>query len=373
MTRNQSIIAPIAGRPAPLGRALRVVRNAGLIAIPFGLFYGLFTSNLPYWRSFLNMYGIAVGIGLSIGFLAWAVDASFERRGFREVPTSGPGLVGSIALFYVIGMVGSQVPILIVNRIWSFGMYETWRTTLISLGFSLLFTTLFFGLIYARYFHSRLIEKEKAEERARTELARAELRALRAQIHPHFLFNTLNTIAALIPHDPAQAENVTTRLADIFRFALHASEREWIPLAEELEFVHAYCEIERARFGERLRVEERVDPAALAVLVPSLLLQPLVENAIRHGLAGRVDGGCVRVAAALDGGEVVLRVEDDGVGFDPATRAGRARDGFGLRSVEDRVRAIGHGARLDIVSNHGGGTRITLRLPIHPPAPLAPS
>ncbi len=373
MTRNHSLIAPIAGRPAPLRRVVRIARNAVLIAIPFGLFYGLFSSNLPYWRSFLNMYAIAVGIGLSIGFLAWAVDAFFERRGFREVPTSGPGLLGSIALFYVIGMIGSQVPIVVVDRIWPIGIYDSWRGTLISLGFSLLFTTLFFGLIYARYFHSRLIEKEKAEERARTEIARAELRALRAQIHPHFLFNALNTIAALIPNDPSLAEYVTTRLADVFRFVLRASEREWIPLSEELEFVRAYVDIERARFGDRVQAEEDITPEALDVLVPSLLVQPLVENAIRHGLAPQAAGGRVRIAARTDGDCLVLAVEDDGVGFDTVVRAGRAGDGFGLRAVEDRVRAMGDGARINIDSTPGRGTRITVHIPTHVSASLAPS
>src|SRR5262245_58258529 len=132
----------------------------------------------------------------------------------------------------------------------------------------------------------RQVHALQTRERELTELAAtAQLAALRAQINPHFLFNSLNSIAQLIRSDPDKAEACVERLADIFRYILRRAEKEFVPLAEELEMTQAYLDIERARFGERLRVETHVDPRSLRPLIPNLILQPLVENAVKHGLS----------------------------------------------------------------------------------------
>ena len=136
-------------------------------------------------------------------------------------------------------------------------------------------------------FYRELRETELQEERLKALAAEAELKALKAQINPHFLFNTLNTVAHLIRTDPLRAERTVERLAEVFRYALFAMDKEVVPLSEELSFLEDYLALERERFGDRLSVRTSFSPESLSVLVPPLILQPLVENAIRHGQSPR--------------------------------------------------------------------------------------
>ncbi len=194
--------------------------------------------------------------------------------------------------------------------------------------------------------------------------ATAQLAALRAQINPHFLFNSLNSIAQLIHVDPAKAEACVERLAEIFRYLLNRAEQEFVPLAEELQMTNAYLEIERARFDERLRVETMVDPGALRQMIPNLLLQPLVENAVKHGLSRKVGPGTLRIAARLDGATLTLVVGDDGLGMTSAVLADVFERGVGLRNLRARLERLYGPAHLpEITSTPGGGTRVEVRLP----------
>jgi hypothetical protein len=200
------------------------------------------------------------------------------------------------------------------------------------------------------------------EERLKRLLTEAELRALRAQVDPHFLFNTLNTIADLIGKNPEQAERMTERLAECFRYALAKHSRNFSTLDEELAFARHYLDIEQVRFGDRLRVQLSRGDALGSEAVPSLLLQPLLENAIRHGLAPLREGGCVSVHAKREDGHLELCIEDDGVGM----RADSG-DGVGLRNVRDRLRTLyAQTAEFRIEQRPGGrGTRITIVIPLH--------
>ena len=351
---------------------LRITRNTLILGIPFALFFGLFQHH-DYWQSVVLCYGISVAIGFSVAVFVQVAEELYCRAFPNPQNASGRQLMIQMSMFGVTGVLGSQVPMILLSHFGGIEMYGNWRGGMINVGFSLLFTTLFMGLIYARVFYMRMREKEAAEAAARAELANARLAALRAQVHPHFLFNTLNTIAALIPQEPAVAEEVTTRLAEVFRFVLHAADRDWVALSEEIAFVRAYLDIEEVRLGERLQVEESWDTASLNVPVPTLLLQPVVENAVRHGIGPRPSGGRVRVASRVEGETLVLTVDDNGVGFDPVERRGRAGSGFGLRSAEDRVHALGTLASLDIVSAPGQGTVVTLRLPLTRTMALAAS
>ena len=174
-------------------------------------------------------------------------------------------------------------------------------------------------------------------------LARAELQALRAQLHPHFLFNSLNTISSLVREEPLAAERMISRLGDLLRITLGGHRTDEVPLRQELDFVDRYLEIEQTRFGDRLRVERRVEPAALDALVPHLVLQPLVENALRHGVAPRRAGATVEIRAARQGGLLTLEVRDDGAGA-PAGMA----DGVGLANTRARLeRLYGAGHRFE--------------------------
>ena len=205
-------------------------------------------------------------------------------------------------------------------------------------------------------------------ERELVELAAtAQLAALRAQINPHFLFNSLNSIAQLIRADPDRAEACVERLAEMFRYVLRYGEKDFVPLAEELEMARAYLDIERARFGDRLRVETHVDPPSLQHLIPNLILQPLVENAVRHGLSRKRGGGTVRIDARLADGCLELSVGDDGLGM-PDTALERVYEhGIGLRNLRDRLERLYGPAHLpEITSAPGSGTRVRLRLPVRP-------
>jgi len=194
--------------------------------------------------------------------------------------------------------------------------------------------------------------------------ATAQLAALRAQINPHFLFNSLNSIAQLIHVDPAKAEACVERLAEIFRYLLNRAEQEFVPLSEELQMTNAYLEIERARFDERLRVETLVDPGALRQLIPNLVLQPLVENAVKHGLSRKVGPGTLRIAARLDDGLLTLVVGDDGLGMSSTVLADVFERGVGLRNLRARLERLYGPAHLpEITSTPGGGTRVELKLP----------
>jgi signal transduction histidine kinase len=216
--------------------------------------------------------------------------------------------------------------------------------------------------------YARLSRARQAEAAALSEqLARAQLDALRAQLRPHFLFNTLNTIAEQLHTDPRGADRMITRLATLLRATFEQPEAHEVPLARELETLRAYLEIMLVRFGDRLVVE--VDPAAdtLDAPVPPLLLQPIVENAIRHGVEPAERGGRVEVRAWRDGGWLVLEVLDDGVGLPAADAAGAAAGGggVGLANTRARLRRLyGERHQLTLAPRPGGGTAVTVALPL---------
>jgi len=219
---------------------------------------------------------------------------------------------------------------------------------------------------YHQYWHRVLGLRHREQELVEL-AATAQLAALRAQINPHFLFNSLNSIAQLIRADPDRAEACVERLAEMFRYVLRYGEKDFVPLAEELEMARAYLDIERARFGDRLRVETHVDPPSLQHLIPNLILQPLVENAVRHGLSRKRGGGTVRIDARLADGCLELSVGDDGLGM-PDTALERVYEhGIGLRNLRDRLERLYGPAHLpQITSAPGSGTRVRLRLPVRP-------
>ena len=194
----------------------------------------------------------------------------------------------------------------------------------------------------------------------------AELRALRAQVNPHFLFNTLNTILDLISLEPQKAEEMTERLADVFRYLLARSDRTLIPIIEEFDFLRTYLEIEETRFGERLTVQISLDPSIAHELVPPLILQPLVENAIKHGLWPKPSGGTLYIGALDDGRSVRLLVRDDGVGWPEHSRGTQrgSQSGIGFKNVVDRLQILyGERARLAVSGRPGQGTQITITIP----------
>ena len=209
----------------------------------------------------------------------------------------------------------------------------------------------------------------KLEEQKRL-LLEARLDALQRQINPHFLFNTLNSIASLVRMKPEMAREMVVKLANILR-ALLKDHDTYVPLRDELSFTDDYLDIEVVRFGaDKLKVDKEIDPRTLAVLVPSILLQPLIENSIKHGLEPRLNGGTVTLRSRLEGDRVLIEVADDGVGMGnkPASALRRTGAGIGMKNVQERLEVLyGSQARFTVVSSPGRGTLVSIEIPVNLP------
>jgi signal transduction histidine kinase len=227
-----------------------------------------------------------------------------------------------------------------------------------------------YGLIAVSYqaiaYQGAVREREAVTARLRVELAEAKLANLEGKLHPHFLFNTLNAIAALVRRDPRAAETMVEQLSELLRASFQANPLREVPLEEELRLTEQYLAIEQARYQDRLRSTIEATSEARQAGVPQLILQPLVENAVRHGIAPRVAGGAVRVTASVDGGALVMTVEDDGVGLGNAPRE-QAGTGLGLSSVRSRLAQL-YGTSQSFAVDRGAsaGTRITITMPFRP-------
>ena len=213
----------------------------------------------------------------------------------------------------------------------------------------------------------RATELALAQARLETQLTRARVAALRAQLQPHFLFNTLNSISVLTSSDPSGAQTMIRRLSDLLRAALSEGDRAAVPLSREIELLNAYLAIQRVRFGERLRVRVDIEPAATTCLVPTLVLQPLVENAIQYAVADREQGGQVAVTATLTGKRLVMRVVDDGAGWRSdghgSRNDGDAR-GIGHRNTRERLREMYGSEHVFVVEDSpSGGCSVRVEVP----------
>jgi signal transduction histidine kinase len=215
------------------------------------------------------------------------------------------------------------------------------------------------------------VERERKALELTASLSQAKLEALRLQLQPHFLFNTLNAIATLVHRDANAADEMITNLGDLLRLVLAATETE-VPLRRELDLVDRYLAIERLRLGDRLKVEREIDPHVLDAAVPPLMLQTLIENAVRHGLEPRRAPGTITVRATRDGERLRLVVADDGVGLPPID-VKTERRGVGLVNTEARLHELhGAAARMVMLAPPEGGTRVEIELPCRRLAATAP-
>jgi len=218
---------------------------------------------------------------------------------------------------------------------------------------------------HAVSYHKAVRERDLRAVRLEVDLAEAKLASLESRLRPHFLFNTLNTIAALVRDDPAAAETMIGQLSDLLRASLRADPGAEIQLGEELHLVEQYLAIQRVRFNDRLQIGLRATDEARKALVPQLILQPVVENAVRHGIAPRESGGSVWVSAERPDGRLRLIVEDDGVGMSngPSAHAGA---GIGLGGLRSRLAHLyGSDHRVEIAPRLPSGTRVTIEIPYH--------
>jgi signal transduction histidine kinase len=218
---------------------------------------------------------------------------------------------------------------------------------------------------YAFDYYVKYRDRELRASQLETRLSQAQLQALKMQLNPHFLFNTLNTISSLMYTDPAAADAMMTRLAELLRLTLDTTldgGAQEVTLKEEIDLLDRYLEIERIRFEERLRVTIDVDPQVLGARVPSFALQPLVENAIRHGIAPRPEGGSLELHAEEQDGMLEIRLHDDGPGLQPT---GARREGIGVANTRARLAQLyGDRHRFEMVNAPEGGLLVTLALPL---------
>jgi two-component system, LytTR family, sensor histidine kinase AlgZ len=310
---------------------------AGLVAmVPLALFYGVVCLSAFWVARQLPLLGTQP-IRLLVGWISAAVQASAVWVGLGTpwmvwlarmdvIEASRADLIGGAAVFLLIGI------------------------------------PLYFGSLVVHYLMLTFEASRDAERNAlesQVSAREAEVRALRAQLNPHFLFNSLNSINALVGTDPEGARRMCESLGDFLRRTLALGSRDSVMLQEELALLDRYLAIERVRFGDRLRVEQYVESGADRCLVPPLLLQPLVENAIKHGIAERVEGGTVKIGATVAGQVLRLSVENE-LDEDSVRRPG---EGVGLQNVRRRLDALAaRDARLDTY-REDGSFRVTLTLP----------
>jgi len=315
--------------------------RALLITMPYWLFWALITpviwrlgERLPVtgrrWKTALAVHLLAsVMIGLVHASLyMWANQAFFPFPSAERVPGFA-SLLGSY----------------LRNR-WQFEF--------------LMYGAILGGTEAVRHYRG-MQERTVRATQLESQLARAQLQALRMQLHPHFLFNTLQAISVLVVEDPRAAQRMLTQLGDLLRAVLESDERAEIPLHEELGFLERYLAIEQVRFADRLSTTFDVDPSVLDALVPGFVLQPLVENAIRYAIAPSAASGQVHVSARAVGGQLRLAVRDSGPGFPDAID-----EGVGLSTTRARLdKLYGPAHRLSLGRANGGGAEAVIEFPLH--------
>ena len=256
-----------------------------------------------------------------------------------------------VAMRFVLGDAPDDLPL---------GRYlASWMLTSLPWSVFMYFTVL--GCVHAFSYWEEAREREAQAARLAAQLAEARLGALRMQLNPHFLFNSLNALNVLVRDGRgAEATRMLELLSDVLRQVLRTDQPHEIPLAEELRFLRQYLAIEQVRFSDRLRVTFVVDDELLDAAVPGFVLQPLVENALRHGIAKRSSAGSLEIGARRDDSWIVLWVRDDGSGL-----SAESREGVGLANTRERLRTLyGDDAELTLEADASGGTRATLRVPL---------
>jgi two-component system, LytTR family, sensor kinase len=230
-------------------------------------------------------------------------------------------------------------------------------------------------LVYYFYLRMKMAQKEQlAAAELQTKLAKAQLENLRLQLQPHFLFNTLNTISSVMYEDVRAADAMLTQLSDLLRLTLRTASSHEIVLSQELQITRLYLEIMQKRYEDKLRVNYAVDPGLENSLVPQLILQPLVENSLRHGLKGSGAGIEISIGAHRDNGSLVIQVADTGAGIGTQSASAALGRGLGLANIRGRLEQLyGSGQEFSIVNRASGGAEVTLRFPFHVAETSAPA
>jgi two-component system LytT family sensor kinase len=346
---------------------LRALRNWGLIWLAWTL-YALFAASQTYlsraysqkisWKPAFLYSGLDAWIWAALTPLVFWLGSRFPIRGDNwrwTVPVQFVGgamfaLVHLATFVLLLPSIGYKTSSRLVQSIFMSGFHSDLLTCWVLVAIR-------HGMDYYDKYRARELRASQLEAR----LAQAQLQALKMQLQPHFLFNTLHAISTLVHRDPNGADRMISRLSDFLRLTLENAGIQEVPLRVELEFLDKYLEIEQVRFGSRLTVRHDVDPAALDLLVPNLILQPLVENAVRHGIAPRAAGGRIDIRARKVKDRLEIEIGDDGPGLaadHPLT------EGVGLRNTRERLRQFfGTDHAFELKDGREGGFRVRLDVP----------
>ena len=343
---------------------------------------GIFSTLQAYRLTTLNInekMDVEVWRLLVLNLAYWYVPAGLTSLIFRvahRFPIDATGWVRALAahavaaivfsIIHLVGMLGVRALLWPGRMFLSSGSWtaSVQRSYLMNLDWALMTYSTIVGLSYALGYYRESQARAVRAAHLEARLAEARLKTLEAELHPHFLFNTLHAISTLVHTQPDSADRMISRLSDLLRITFSRSGAACVPLHEELAFLQKYLEIEQTRFQDRLTVEYAIDPGTLDAEVPRLILQPLVENAIKHGVAPRTGPGTVSIASRHDGSQLFLTVRDNGVGLSGAARA-RLDEGVGLSNTRTRLDCLyGAAHALDFIES-GQGLTVEMRLPFH--------
>ncbi len=357
------------------GRTLLILTGAfSLVTLFFT------TSNFFYFLLGSSKYRVSLRqdfLLYAVRWLPWIVIAPGAIRLARRFPVRGRRWLGNLAVLLFGGLVLSVLesclstllyrglfrPLVALPPAEGANLESFWLANLNyihnNLVTFLVILICVWGLDYLRLYR----EKELAAGRLEAELARANLLVLKSQVQPHFLFNTLNMISAVVYRDPALADRMIARLSDLLRASLERTDAQVVPLREELELLNLYLDIMKARFADRLAVVSDVAPETLPAFIPSFSLQPLVENAIKYGIMPRKEGGTITITARRDGGRLAVGVANDGPGLEADTQTLMV-NGVGLKNVQSRLRNLyGSDSAFGFKRRTEGGVEIAFEIP----------
>jgi len=345
-----------------------------LIGAGWTLFAVFFASELMVSRAYAGrplFFGRALGVWLICAFL-WLAATPLVLRLARRFPLDRQRWISSVLVHLGAGALISflLLAFYVLITLW-LGLgngratfLEAFRGQLVA-GFhsEVLTYWMVIGLSHGIDYYRKYRERELRALQLETRLAHAQLDALKMQLHPHFLFNTLNSISVLMTEDVVAARRMLTRMSELLRASLENVGRHEVSLREELDFLKNYLEIEQTRFHDRLAVRMDFEPGVLDARVPNLILQPLVENAIRHGVAPRAQPGLIEISAARQNGMVLLKVRDNGPGLQ-SNAPENLNKGIGISNTQARLQQLyGAGHRFEMKDANGGGLEVAIEIP----------
>jgi two-component system LytT family sensor kinase len=307
-----------------------------------------------------------------IQWLPWSILALFALQLAKRYPLDLKKWYASIPLHVLFGLFFSVIQSFIYTIysviLYGFTKMHPIKYFLASMTKITSFHLLTYAVIVVAgqmwIYYGKNKENELRTSRLETQLVLAQLDVLRMQLNPHFLFNTLHTILAQVRKDPQAAESMISLLSDLFRKTLETSDLQEVPLKDELDLLEIFLEIQQNRFKDRLKVRWAIDPETLDLPVPNLILQPIVENAVRHGIATQTQIGAISISSEIGNGTLIIRVQDSGPGFS-GDREDLFASGFGLRNCRDRLdRLYGKDYRLTLDNAPQGGALVSLEIPL---------